>query len=444
MGSQAGTGVEPVAGHTNYRWFILVIVCLGQMITWMDRANIGVVIPALKAEFRISNFEAGSLAGIYFVGYALIQIPAGFLISRYGMRGFISATMVAYSSCTALIGTASSAFLIKTYRLLLGITEAPVPVGVNGIIKNWFPSKERGIALGIFTGSSSTAVLLAAPAAVWIMVHHGWRSVFYWFAAPGVVMAVIWYAFVRRTPADSPHANAAERELIGAGSQGRHVFDGSKKIVGSLGWLDRLIRLRTIPQIESNAKVFTSKNILGIAVVYCFVHGINYGLMTWVPSYLITVRHLTAMKMGWTSSAPWLGGLFGTLCGGAISDRLLLGRRKPMIMFTGLSTLAMMWVVVHAPNSPIILPVILFMTGFCLFLAFPSLFAYPMGITTAKTYPVAVSVMITGGNIGSFLAPMTAGYLLDRTKSYDVVFLFLGLCALIAFVLISMLEEPSA
>jgi sugar phosphate permease len=256
-------------------------------------------------------------------------------------------------------------------------------------------------------------------------------------------MAIIWYAFVRRTPADSPHANAAERELIGAGSQGRHVFDGSKKILGSLGWLDRLIRLRAVPQIESNAKVFTSKNVLGIALVYCFVHGINYGLMTWVPSYLITVRHLTAMKMGWTSSAPWLGGLFGTLCGGAISDRLLLGRRKPMIMFTGLSTLVMMWVVIHAPNNPILLPVILFMTGFCLFLAFPSLFAYPMGITTAKTYPVAVSVMITGGNIGSFLAPMTAGYLLDRTKNYDVVFLFLGLCALIAFVLISLLEEPA-
>ena len=437
----AAVGTEPVSRATRYRWFILIIICLGQMITWMDRANIGVVLPALRAEFHISNLAAGSIAGVYFLGYALIQIPAGFLIARFGTRGFIAAVMVAYSLVTGLIGTSASAFQAKLFRLLLGLTEAPVPVATNGTIKNWFPATERGIAVGVLTACSSLAIVLTAPTAMWIMVHYGWRSVFYCFAAPGIVMAVIWYGFVRRTPAESGHLNEAERALIGTGSGGRHGFDPNKRIEGSLGWLDKLIRLRHCPTIENNRKVFSSKNIIGVAFVYCFMHGINYGLMTWVPSYLVTVRHLTAMKVGWTSSAPWLGGFLGTLCGGWISDKLLRGRRKPMIMFSGLSTMVMMGVVIHAPNQPTVLALILFLTGFCLYLCWPSLFAYPMGFTTSKTYPVAISLMITGGNIGSFLAPTAAGYLLDVTRNYDFVFLFLGVCALLSLGVVSLLEE---
>jgi sugar phosphate permease len=443
MAHQADASLKEDFRPSHYRWFILIIVCLGQMVTWMDRANIGVVLPSLRAEFHFSNFVAGSIAGIYFLGYALIQIPAGLLISRFGSRGFIAAIMVAYSAVTGLIGTASSALWLKVYRLLLGITEAPVPVATNGTIKNWFPDTERGIAVGVLTALSSAAIVLTTPIAAWIMVHHGWRSVFYWFAVPGFVMAFVWYAFVRRSPAESPHCNPAEREYIGGGSAGRHGFDSSKKLQGSFGWLDKFIRLKNCALIDTNAKAFSSKNILGIAVVYCFMHGINYGMMTWVPSYLLTVKHFTAIKMGWTSSAPWLGGFFGTLCGGAISDKLLRGRRKPMIMFAGVSTMAMMWAVVHSPNNPGILAFLLFLTGFCLYLAWPSLFAYPMGFTTAKTYFVAISIMITGGNIGSFFAPTVAGYLLDRTQSYDIVFLFLGLCALVSFSVVSLLEEPA-
>lgn len=300
--------VEQPQKRSNFRWAVLAIVCVFQMINFADRANIGVVIPSLRTEFGISNAEAGALASIFFLGYAFMQIPAGFLVSRFGTRGFVASTIFLFSGFTYMIGTATNVFQVKMYRLLLGITEAPTPVGASTTIKNWFPPKERGIATGFFTGTTAIGIMIAAPVAVWIMLQSGWRSVFFWFAAPGIIMGFVWYAFVRRLPQESPHANAAEVAYISQGIGGLGVAPGKKKTEGSLGWLDAFIRLKKVAPIESNLKVFSSFNLLGVSMAYFFMQAINYGLLTWIPSYLIVAKHYSPTAMGFLSAAPWLGG----------------------------------------------------------------------------------------------------------------------------------------
>lgn len=113
-----------------------------------------------------------------------------------------------------------------------------------------------------------------------------------------------------------------------------------------------------------------------------------------------------------------------------------------MMMFTGLSVTLMMWAVINVADNRAMLSVVLFLTGFCQYLGWPSYFSYPMGLTTGKTFPVAISVMITLGNLGSFVSPIVAGYFLDIFKNYDTVFIFLGACAFLAFILVTLVEEP--
>jgi sugar phosphate permease len=165
-------------------------------------------------------------------------------------------------------------------------------------------------------------------------------------------------------------------------------------------------------------------------------------MMTWIPTYLVKAKGYSFAKMGWVAAAPWVGALIGQILGGSISDKLLLKRRKPLQIFGPISLIVMMVVLIHAPNDATMLFIILFLTGGLLNMAWPMYFAYPMGLTTGKTYPTAISIVTSVGNMGGFFSPMIGGYLLDRYKSFDVVFMFLGLCAFLSVLTVLTIEEP--
>jgi len=112
------------------------------------------------------------------------------------------------------------------------------------------------------------------------------------------------------------------------------------------------------------------------------------------------------------------------------------------MLFGPLSLLVMMYILIHAPNDAATLAIILFLTGGFLNMAWPMYFAYPMGITTGKTYPTAISIVTSVGNMGGFFSPMIGGHLLDVYQSFNVVFIFLGVCAFLSFLMALTIEEP--
>src|SRR5271166_1467512 len=93
--SETAAASTPVTRMTRYRWVVMAIIFVFYTMTYADRANIGLVLPRIQSEFHLSNFEAGSLASAFFIGYALTQIPAGFWYGRFGVRGLISLAMIA-------------------------------------------------------------------------------------------------------------------------------------------------------------------------------------------------------------------------------------------------------------------------------------------------------------------------------------------------------------
>ena len=430
---------QVVRKMTQYRWIVLAIMFVSYMMCFADRGNIGVVLPMLRQEFAMSNMEAGSLMSFFFVGYAFSQIPAGFFASRFGTRGLVSFSVLGFSLFTYLIGTATSSNLIKWFRVGLGTCEGPFPVGATSTIKNWFPAQERGTATGIYMAATTIATMVTPPIAVWIMVNWGWRYVFYTFAIPGIITAIAWYFLVRTRPVESPFPNLQEVEHI---SDDAVIVAADNNEEKSFGLLDKLILARKVKLIETNAAVFTSWNIWGVTLSYFFAVSIVMGLMTWVPSYLVNVKGYSFMKMGWIAVAPWLGGTVGALGGGWFSDKILAKRRKPTMWITGIATAIMMFVLVNVPENAVALFIALFLAGGLLHVGWPAFTAYPMGLTTGKTYPVAISVLNTGGNLGGFFSPLIAGFLLDTYKSYDTVFLFFAACAIFCWLINCTIEEP--
>ena len=141
-----------------------------------DRANIGIVLPFLKNEFKMTNTEAGSVVSLFFIGYSVAQIPAGFLVKRSVYADLFPVFMVVTSIFTGLLGTAGAALQLKLNRLALGLAEAPLPVAMLSTINQWFPPV-KGTAVGIFLAAAKFGPVLVPPIGAAIIATLGWSCI---------------------------------------------------------------------------------------------------------------------------------------------------------------------------------------------------------------------------------------------------------------------------
>ncbi len=426
---------------THYRFLVLAIIFAVYAINYADRTNIGAVLPFIIEEFHINNFEAGAIASMFFLGYAVSQIPAGFFIAKRGTRGVVALSIFGFSAFTWLMGTVSSVFGLKLVRLGLGLSEGPCPVGLASTINNWFPAKEKATATGVYIAATMFAPIIVPPLAVWIAVTWGWRWVFYSFAIPGIFIAIVWYLFVKSRPADSGFVSEAELAVINADTNEQQQVRQNIEMHPRFATLDKFIRVKKLAPIATVKGLFTSKNILGDCLAYFMMVSVLYGLLTWIPLYLVKEKGFDFMRMGLVASMPCIGGFVGAIGGGFISDKLLGRRRKPTMIFTAISTVIMMVIMLNIPQSTLAVCTGLFFVGLCLNIGWPAFTAYGMAVSDSKTYPIASSIINSGGNLGGFVSPMVAGYLLDTTNSFNSVFTYFGACAAIGLLIILTLDE---
>ncbi|NEU94716.1 MFS transporter [Bradyrhizobium sp. UFLA 03-164] len=432
---------------SNYRWVVMTLIFFVYTMAAADRANIGIVLPFVKSEFNMTNTEAGAIVSLFFIGYSVAQIPAGFVVKRFGVRMIFPLFMILTSAFTGLLGTATSALHMKLNRLALGLAEAPLPVAMLATMNHWFPPKEKGTAVGIFLSAAKFGPVLVPPIGAVVIASLGWQYIFFICAVPGIIFSVLWYFLVTNDPAQSRFTSSAEVGHIQSASPpatsdeaGEIPFasgDGRRKF----GWLDRLVRARTVRPIATVSETFRSPNIWGLAIGYLMMTGIINVILAWLPTYLTTVKKFSILNVGFVAAAPFVGGVLGNLLGGLLSDLVFDKRRKPTIVITALSSVFMMYALIHAPSDPLLLGGVLFMAGLLLNLGYSSFTVYPAGLTTKEAYPLAVSVVNTGGQAGGALFPFLTGVILDA-YSWDSVFLFLAASSFIALVVMMFVVEP--
>jgi sugar phosphate permease len=427
---------------TRFRWVIALLLFVVYTVAAADRANLGMALPFIRKEFAMSNTEAGALASLFLLAYAIAQIPSGFIYSRFGVRSIFSFAMVATSAATGLIGTASSIFMLKAYRFLLGLAEGPLPLGITSTINHWFPPKEKGTATGIFLSAAKFGPVLVPPLCAWILVAYGWRQIFIIFAIPGIVLSVVWYVLVKNQPSESPYCSAAELRYI---ENGKDVQPAGQQQLAhkqyTLVWLDKLVRAQKVKPLESKEDIFRSWDIWGSSLGYFFMIGIMNVLLTWIPTFLVTVKKFTVMNLGIVAAAPWTGAIVGNMVGGWFSDKIINKRRKPNMMFTAFTSIFMMYSLVYSPNGPYLLAALMFVLGIFMNIGFSTYMVYPMGLTTKKSYPIACSVVNMSGQLGGAAAPLIAGMLLDK-YSWDAVWLFLAISCLLCLMVLVTIKEP--
>lgn len=389
-----------------FRWVILILLTLGVMISFVDRTSIStaLALPAFKQNFGLTDVDRGWVSSAFFWSYAVLQVPLGWVVDRYGVKWPYALCFACWSAATAGLGFANGYAGLVAMRLLVGAAEAVVVPASWRWIRDNFAEHESGTAVGVFMFGTKIGPAIGALIAAWLIAYGGWRFMFAALGLAGALWLVPWTTLVdakkhpRRSSKDS-HTGAS--------------LTAGQLLASPLIWATMLVN-------------------------FCYNYFAFY-CMTWMPAYLVEQRGLSLASMGLYSFFSFAGIAVVALAGGWTADRLIRGGRDPVTVrksftiagFACASTIALS---AHATTL-----------DSALFWNVASLSG--LGLATANynalcrvtLIPASSAGTITGIQqvataVAGIIAPIATGWLLHWRGSYDApidaIFLLLVLGAL--------------
>ena len=283
------------------RWLIIWMCFLANAISYIDRANLAIATPAIRAELGIDPATMGWVLSTFFWTYAVMQLPAGWFVDRIGVRISLAFAVVWWSLFTAATGAARGIWQFVGVRLMLGVGESASLPSFTRTAFNWFPRAERGMACGIFNSGSTAGSALSLPLVTALIIVLGWRGAFIVTGAFGIVWAIAWW-FVYRDP--EQYRAIAPREVAALLAE-RSAPAAAK--AAKISWLD----------------LFRYRSIWGLMIgLFCLNFAI-YFYITWFPSYLLQARGFSLTALGTIGALPAVMAVVGNWVGGYASDRLI-------------------------------------------------------------------------------------------------------------------------
>jgi len=404
------------------RWLIGGLLGFGVLVNYFDRVNLSVSRDALHASFGISTVMFGYLLSAYSWTYALLQLPSGLLLDRFGVRrvGRVSTVLWSIASFVAAVSPGIVSFFAA--RLLLGIGEAPTFPANAKAVGYWFPSEERSLATAIFDAAAKFASAIGVPVMGILLLHFGWR----WsFAATGLTSLLylgLFYALYRN-PSEDRSLSAEEREFIVRG--GAQPEDAAKAAGGApLGYLLR------------------QRKVWGLVLGTASYNYTFYLLLTWLPSYFLSALHVNLLHSVLYTSVPWLfATLTDLIAGGWLVDALIqrgwnASRVRQAVLIGGTSLgLGILGAARARTSTGAVFWISLSIGG--LAAAAPVGWSIPSLIAPRESVGTLGGIMNFGSQLSAIAAPIATGYIAEATHSFfwafgtATIFLLVGIAGYI-------------
>lgn len=384
---------------TRIRWLMIGMIFVVDVLMFIDRVNISIAAKYIIPEYGLTEVQMGSVFSAFVLGYALLQIPGGWLGDRFGPRRVLAVAIFWWSVFTAITAVAGELFLGSIFgivgsfiivRVLIGAGEAAALPNRNRLVANWIPPHERALAIGIGGSGSMLGAALTPPLIVAIMLTLGWRAAFYLAGAAGIGLAMVWYRLARDRPEQHPWLNHTEL---------RYITQGAEE--SALPHSDTT-RSNPWPALLRN------KSLWCVTAAYFTIGYIAYLYFSWFYLYLVNVRGFSLTHGGLYGSLPFLTAAIVAPLSGWLSDHLSqrYGKRigRCWLGIIGL-LLGAGWICAGAAAPhPLWAVVFLSLGAGSLFLGVPAYFATTIDL--AKTHAgIAGGFMNMGGNLGGALSP---------------------------------------
>jgi MFS transporter, ACS family, D-galactonate transporter len=282
------TATRPVEARSpRSLWVLLTLLVVSIFINYIDRSNLSVAAPDLRRELSLSPADTGLLLSGFFWTYALLQIPAGWLVDRYNVYWVYGLGFLLWSLATALTGFTTTFGMLFGLRLALGAGESIAYPAYSRIIACDFPQRHRGLANALIDAGSKAGPAVGTMLGFWVVGHVGWRALFFLLGFGALLWIGPWFFVIPRKGA---------------------TVSAAKAVSGGPGFLE----------------IARQRDAWGTFLVLFCANYAWYFMLTWLPLYLVEARHFSKPMMTLYGSAPYWGIAAMSVFGGWLSDRLIV------------------------------------------------------------------------------------------------------------------------
>ena len=408
------------ATMSRVTWRLLPFLLLLYIISWLDRVNVGFAKLQMNADLGMSDTAYSFGAGIFFVGYALCEIPSNLLVVRFGARVWIARIMItwgAISVCMVFVQGESSFYVL---RFMLGVAEAGFLPGIIYYLSHWFPRMHRAKAVSWFMIGIPLSLIFGGPLSGWLMEYldevmglHGWQWMFVVEGLPAVVLGFVVLGFLTEKPSDARWLTTEQRtwlsELIASEHQEAHSRHG--------------VKLRA-------ALMHPTVWLLAV-VMFCCQTG-SYGLSFWVPSIVKNLTGYSEFMVGMLTAIPYIAAALAMVLVGYNSDRS--GERFLHVaipsMFGAAGFLAVGYM-----QSPILAIAALSIAAAGDYCTRGPFWALPGKFLAGSAAAGSIALINAMGAAGGFFGPQAVGWLKDETGGFLAPMILLALVLIIGAIL---------
>jgi len=407
---------------------LLPFLLLMYMLAFLDRANIGFAQKALQHDTGLSNAAFAFGAGVFFVGYALFEVPSNLLLHRVGAKLWMCRIMVTWGLVSAAMAFAHTATAFYVLRFMLGVAEAGFFPGIVYYLTRWFPQSARARALGVFYFGAPLAFIFGSPLSGELLDLHGALGFAGWqwlFLVEGVLASLvgIWaFWYLDNDPSKARWLDANQRSLL-------------------IARLDQDAATASAHGPRSVFAALVDPRVLILSAVYFLIQMSVYGVIFYLPQQVAALMgaHVGA-KVGFVTAIPWLCAVLVTWIVPRYADRHAQHRRLAVVMLV----VAGLGIAISGlAGQPLISLIALCFAASGLIAAQPLFWTFPTHYLTGAAAAGAIALINSLGGLGGFVAPMirtSAERFYDSTSAGLVL---LGVVAVLAAIAIIVFVRPA-
>ncbi len=388
------------------RWYYVTMVAGAIAISYFDRQTISVAISTIQRNIPISQQQFSYLSTAFLLAYAAMYAGGGRLLDRIRTRDGFLLIMLWWSAACALHGLATGFTWLVAMRFLLGMGEGGAFPAATRVVSEWVPARERSTAMGFINAGTAIGSLLAPPLIGFVILHSGWRAVF--FTAGGIgFLWTLWWAVSYRTRGVSLPPNISKIE--------------PEKTLSFWEIISiRQVQLLVFTKFMSDAAWFF--------------------LLFWLPKYLYDARGFDVKQVSYFAWIPYAASGVGSFLGGWISSQLLrhgksLDASRKWVL--GINAL-MMTAVMLVTHVPVGYAIALFSVAFFAQQSWSGIImTIPADVFPLSAVGTVAGLVGFGGSMGGAIFGLIVGWLLGHGVSYGVLFAAAGLFHLTGFIVFS-------
>ncbi|MBA1196472.1 MFS transporter [Pseudomonas plecoglossicida] len=374
---------------------LLVIV---YVMSFLDRTNIALAKASMGVDLGLSAAAYGLGAGLFFLTYALAEVPSNLIMQRVGARFWITRIMITWGLLSAGMAFVEGETSFYVMRLLLGVAEAGLFPGVMLYLTYWFDREQRARATGYFLLGVCLANILSGPLGGallemdGVLGWHGWQWLFVLEGLPALALAYVVWKKLPDGPSSAPWLSAADAQDI------------ERRLTAERA---------AAPQQSKLSQMFRDKQIW-LAIAVYFVHQITiYTVIFFLPGIIGTYGALSPLQIGLLTSVPWIAAAIGA----ATLPRLATSpNRCRTLLFFGLLTMAAGLLLASVANSFIGL-IGFSLTALMLFVVQSVIFVFPSSRLSGNALAAGLAFVTTCGLLGGFVGPSVMGLIEQATGS---------------------------